>query len=472
MTKPRLTLSPDEMRRAGYAVIDRLVEHMETLETQSPWGEGEAPDDGAFKGPPPREGRSPEAVLNYLNEHLFPYSLRVNHPRFYSFVPGPSNFIGVLGDALASGFNIFGGTWIGSSGGAEIERTAIKWMRGALGMDEDAGGLFTSGGSMANVIGLAAARHVKLKGDMTGARIYASEQTHSSVERGLRLLGFGLDQFHKLPSDADFRLDPAVLAQAIAEDRAAGFRPFCVVVNAGTTNTGAVDPFVEVANLCDREDLWLHADGAYGACSAFCDRGRAALEGVERVDSISFDPHKWLFQPFEIGGLMVKDAASLRDAFDIRPEYLRDTVVHGRGINFYEYGPQLTRSLRALKLWMTFHVFGADKIAAGIDNGFLMAEAAQEILEKTPGWRLISAASMAVVSFRAAPEGMSDEACDQLNSDIAARSRDEGQDVVLTTILKGRIALRLCTINPRLTKSDIEATLGRLDGHFRSLIAA
>jgi glutamate/tyrosine decarboxylase-like PLP-dependent enzyme len=463
MTKPPLTLSSEEMRRAGYAVIDRLVAHYASLPDQSPWGDGERPPPNPFDAPPPQQGAAFETVLAQLDKELFPYNLRVNHPRFYSFIPGPSNFVGVLADTLAAGFNIFNGTWIGASGGAEMERATIGWVRGALGFPEGSGGLFTSGGSAANVIGLAVARHSRLAGDMAGARLYTSTETHSSVERGLRILGFSAEQLCKIGVDDDLRLDLHVLERAIAIDRSNGLKPFCVVANAGTTNTGAVDPLGPIADLGAREGMWMHVDGAYGACAAFSERGRTALAGIERADSVSFDPHKWLFQPFEIGGVLVRDGKALHDAFNVSASYLRDTKNIGRGVNFGEHGIQLTRSLRALKLWMTFQVFGAREIARAIDIGFAMAEAAEAAIRAKPLWRVISPSSMGILAFRAAPEGWTDADCDRLNADIAARSKAEGKDMVATTELKGRVALRICPINPRLTNSDIEGTLERLD---------
>lgn len=461
--KPLLTLSPEEMRRAGYAVIDRLVAHFESLETQSPWGLGEAPAPNPFDRPPSANGASFADVMTRLENELFPYFLRVNHPRFYAFIPGPSNFIGVLADALAAGFNVFNGTWIGGSGGAEMERATIGWVRDALGFPKEAGGLFTSGGSAANVIGLAVARHAILAGDMTGAKLYASSETHSSVERGLRVLGFRAEQLLRIPVGGDFRIDVAALAGAIANDRAAGNRPFAVVANAGTTNTGAVDPLGALADLCAREQLWLHVDGAYGACAAFSRRGRGALAGIERADSVSFDPHKWLFQPFEIGGVLVRDDKDLHGAFDVSATYMRDTRTPGRGINYGERGVQLTRSLRALKLWMTFEVFGAEEIAEAIDRGFAAAERVERMLRERPLWRVMSPASLGVVGFRAAPAGWSDEASDRLNGAIAAHVRADGKDVIATTELNGRVALRMCPINPRLSAEDLETSVLRLD---------
>lgn len=470
--KPLLTLTPEEMRRAGYAVIDRLVAHYQSLPEQSPWGEGEAPAPNPFLGPPPPEGSAFKDVMARLDRDLFPYSVRVNHPRFYAFIPGPSNYVGVLGDALAAGFNIFNGTWMGSSGGAELERATIDWVRAALGFPETSGGLFTSGGSMANVIGLAAARQKKLGFDLNGARIYASPETHNSVEKAARLIGFAPEQFRKVAVDDRLRLDVDALKKAIADDRKAGFKPFCVVATPGATNTGAVDPLDDIADLCAAEDLWLHADGAYGACAAFSARGREAITGVERCHSVSFDPHKWLFQPFEIGGVLVREADDLHHVFDVGASYLRDTRGQGRGINYGEYGPQLTRTLRALKLWMTFQIFGADEIARAINHGFEMAELAETLISQKADWRVISPASMGIVAFRAAPDGWGDEDCDRLNAEIAASLKAEGKDMVATTEINDRVALRLCPINPRLTESDMNGTIERLDSCARAAMAS
>ena len=463
MTKPPLTLTPDEMRRAGYAVIDRIVDHVATLKDQSPWGAGEIPAPNPFDAPPPQKGVAFDEVMARLDRAFFPHNLRVDHPLFYGFIPSPSNFIGVLADALASGFNIFGGTWIGGSASAEMERAAFNWVREAFGFPGAAFGLFTSGGSAANVIALAVARHAKLTGDMATARLYASSETHSSLERGARILGFKPEQYRKIAVDDDLKVDLAALKSAIEEDRRNGLQPIAIIANAGTTNTGAVDPLNEIAALCEREAIWMHVDGAYGAGAAFSARGRRALAGIERADSVSFDAHKWLFQPFEIGGVIVRDGKTLHEAFNVSASYLRDTKTLGRGVNFGEHGIQLTRSARALKFWMTFQIFGAEDIARAIETGFEMAEAAEAAVRKLPHWRVISPASMGILAFRAAPEGWSDEAADRLNAAIAARSRAEGRDMVVTTELKGRVALRICPINPRLSKSDIEGTIGRLD---------
>jgi glutamate/tyrosine decarboxylase-like PLP-dependent enzyme len=316
---------------------------------------------------------------------------------------------------------------------------------------------------MANVTALAVARQVRLEGRMEGATLYFSDQTHSSVQRGLRLLGFLPEQLRLLPADADFRLDPAALRRAIEADRAAGLRPFCVVANAGTTNTGAVDPLPELADLCEAEGLWLHADGAYGAAAALCEPGRDLLRGLDRVDSLSLDPHKWLFQPFETGCVLVRHARWLPQTFQTRPEYLRDTAVTGGEVNFAEMGVQLTRSFRALKLWMSLKVFGRAAFEEAVRHGFEMAELAEAELRGTPGWEVVTPAHLGIVTFRRAPAGMPEEEVDALNAGLVEALFRDGSAMLSSTRLRGRTVLRLCPINPRTTAEDVRETLRALE---------
>ncbi len=347
-----LELTPDEMRSFGYRVIDMLVERHANMR-QSPVGAKAEPRHirPLLASPPPDHPRDPNQLLDILQRDVFPNTLNVSHPRFFAFVPGPSNFVSAMGDALASGFNVFNGSWMGGSAAAALELEVIDWLRGFCGLPETAGGLFVSGGSVANLTALVAARRAILDDRMPGATIYYSDQTHSSVERALRVIGFQPEQIRQIPSDRQYRLPMDALGASIAADRAAGLRPFCVIANAGTTNTGAVDPLVELSELCRAEGMWLHADGAYGAAAILSERGRQALRGLDRVDSLSLDPHKWLFQSFECGCVLLRDVALLKRTFQIMPEYLRD--VH-RGVDEVhpaDYGIQLTRSFRALKVW-------------------------------------------------------------------------------------------------------------------------
>jgi glutamate/tyrosine decarboxylase-like PLP-dependent enzyme len=382
--------------------------------------------------------------------------LHVDHPRFFAFVPGPNNFVSTMADALAAGFNIFNGTWLGGSAAAAVELSVVRWLCRICGLPESAGGLFVSGGSMANLTSLVAARHALLQDRIEGATVYFSDQTHSSVQRALHVIGFRGEQTRKLPSDENFRLSIQTLRGAIAEDRARGLRPFCIIANAGTTNTGAIDPLNDLADLAAKEKLWLHIDGAFGAPAILTERGRALLKGLERADSISLDPHKWLFQSFECGCVLVRDVALLRSAFQIKADYLRD--VHRATLEFNpaDHGVQLTRSFRALKVWLSLQTFGVAAFREAIARGFELAEIAERELRARKGWEILSPAQMATVCFRF---GKSNSTQTRL---VDLMMKDEFA-LLTSTELRGAVALRLCTINPRTTERDIIETIERLD---------
>ncbi|MEA2563002.1 MAG: aromatic-L-amino-acid/L-tryptophan decarboxylase [Acidobacteriota bacterium] len=462
-TPETLELPAEEIRKLGYRIVDLLIDRAATLPGRpvTGWG-GREQLEALFREPAPEQPRDPREVLDRLERDLLPWFMPIDHPRFFAFVPSPSNLVSVLGDALAAGLNPFLGTWFAGSGPAEIELVTLDWLRDLCGLPAEAGGLFVSGGSVANLTALHAARHVRLdsRGEDPGrATVYLSDQTHSSVERALAVLGFRPGQIRKLPADAELRLPLSLLEKEIAADRAAGKIPFCVVANAGTTNTGAVDPLSDLADLCRREDLWLHADGAYGAAAVLCERGRRALAGLERVDSLSLDPHKWLFQPIEIGCVLLRDRRFLHEAFTIHPEYLQDVHRDREAVNFCDYGIQLTRGFRALKLWMSIQVFGMDAFRRAVDRGFDLAETAERILRESPRWEVTTPAHMGVVSFRYVAPGRTEEELDALQTGIVDGLRAEGFALATSTRLRGRTALRLCTINPRTTYEDIRATI-------------
>ena len=465
MNASSLEMSPDEMRQFGYRVVDLLVSHFANVKN-GPVGRKADPAimRTKFAGAPPEEGGDPAALLEVLQRDVFSNIMHVDHPRFFSFVPSPGNYVSAMADALAAGFNVFNGTWLGGSGAAAVELAVVDWLRQICGLPDTAGGLFVSGGSVANITGLAVARRMKLNDDVHNARVYFSDQTHSSVERGLRLLGFSPDQMRKIRSDSEFRLPVDALRNAIAEDRRAGLRPFCVIANAGTTNTGAVDPLRELADLCAAEDLWLHADGAFGAAAMISERGRTLLTGLERVDSLSLDPHKWLFQTFECGCVLVRDAALLKQTFQIMPDYLRDVHRGLEEVNPCDYGIQLSRSFRALKVWLSVHVFGMKAFRDAVTHGFEMAEFAERRLREMPGWEVSSPAHMGIVCFRFVG---ADGDLNALNTRLVDAMLADQFALATSTTLRGATVLRLCTINPRITESDIEETLARLD-RFRS----
>jgi glutamate/tyrosine decarboxylase-like PLP-dependent enzyme len=368
-----------------------------------------------------------------------------------------------MADALVSGFNIFAGTWLEASGPAQIELITIDWLRQACGLPETAGGLFVSGGSMANLTALLVARRVKLKDRFASAVIYYSDQTHSSIERALKVMGMRKDQIRKVKTDERFRINFRSLREMVESDKSAGLFPFCVVANAGTTNTGAVDPLFHLARYCQDEGLWFHVDGAYGAAAVLCDRGKKLLDGLSSADSLSLDPHKWLFQPYEIGCVLVRQERWLEDTFHILPEYLADIAAKQGEVNFCDRGVQLTRMFRALKLWMTIKVFGRAGIRSAIDRGFELAEFAEELIRGLLNWEVVTPAQMGVITFRYNPPETPQEALNHKNQMLVDGLMKDGTAMLSTTNLRGNIVLRMCTINPRTTEDDIFSTIHKID---------
>lgn len=462
-----LQLSPDAMRAFGHRVVDIIVDHLETLRDrrvaiQKPRAELEAKL-GTFSDGP----TAPSDVLTMVERDVMGAVMAVDHPRFYAFVPGPGSFVGSMADALSSGFNVFAGHWLAASGPGTVELQTVDLLRQACGFPEAAGGLFVSGGSMANLTCLAAARAVRLGGPDANAVIYLSDQAHSSLTKGLRVLGFASSQVRSVPVDDELRMDARALERIIGEDRQLGLKPFCVIASAGTTNTGAVDPLEQLSAICRANDVWLHVDGAYGAAAALTARGRNLLRGLELADSIALDPHKWLFQPFEIGCVLVRDMNHLRTAFAVHPEdnasYLADVGrMAEREVVFYEHGVQLTRSFRALKLWMSLRIFGLEAFRKTIDRGMALAEEAEQMLRADTRWEVVTPAQLAVVTF--APRLTSDTVA-QSNTRVeraVERLAADGYAMVTSTRVRGRAVLRFCLIHPDAQLDEVRETANRL----------
>jgi len=452
-----LELSPEEFRRLGYQVVDRLAEHLAHRESQPVW----RPSDPAVLEhslglPIPDQPRPVGDLLDLFFLEIVPHTIRVTHPRFFGYVPVPGMSVAALADTLASTVNIFSGSWQSGAAAAVIERKTIEWLCCELGMPVGAGGLTVSGGSMANLTALAVALHQCLGGYQPSAIAYFSDQTHSSVERALRVLGFQESQLRHLSTDERGCLILRELEEAVWNDRALGLRPFCVVANAGTTSTGAVDPFVELAEYCAAESLWLHADAAYGGGAVLCERGRKALVGLDRVDSMALDPHKWLFQPMDLGCVLVRRDTDLTETFRILPDYLRDVYRTDENRNYCDRGLELTRPFRAFKLWFALQFYGVAAFREAVGWGFHLCDLAEACLRDDARWEIITPAQMGIVTFRR--RGASDE--DQL--ELIDRIRLDGYALLTSTTVAGRTALRLSTINPRTTEADIRSTIGRL----------
>lgn len=461
----QLNMSPEEMRTLGYKVIDMLVDHYQALDekpVQSVEQSVRVAMEARFHEPLPQRGMDANDLLEAVHQDVLEQNYHRIHPRDFAYVNSPSNFVSVLADTLASGYNVFAGAWITSPAAAMIELVTLDWLRQLISLPDATGGIFTSGGSVANLTGLAVARHIKLGEDFQNGTLYFSEQTHASVSKALRILGFGKEQIRKLPVDADFRLNLDALRDAIAEDRSRGKQPFCVVGNAGTTNTGTVDPLEDMAQICREEDLWLHIDAAYGGGAAFTEQGRFALKGIEYADSVAIDPHKWLFQPFEMGCALVRDRRHLWETFNVGAEYLKNLVDPTlQEVNFYDYGIQMSRRFRALKLWLSLKAFGADAFSQSVQRGIELAEIAERHLKQSTNWKIVTPAQLGVITFSFVAK--SDTESDAINDAISQQIVNDGFAFVHTTILRERVVLRMVTLNPRTTERDIIETIDRME---------
>ena len=464
-----LDLDHDTMRRLGRRVADLVADHLASLRDQPVLtGTGRHEAMRLVGVSPPEQGAAFDALMETLRTSVFAYHAREPHPGFIAYVPSCPTFPAVLGDWLATGFNFFAGVWSVASGPNALELVVLDWFREWLGMRPGTGGLLTSGGSTATLMAMVAARHAAIGDDAAAIAklvVYTSDQAHSSVDRAAWIAGLARANVRSLPSDDAFRLTTASLSTAMAEDRAAGKIPFMVVASAGTTNTGAVDPLDDIASLCERERVWFHIDAAYGGFAAITERGRAlfgGLAGISRADSVTVDAHKWLFVPFECGGLLVREPRRLKEAFQIYPDYLRDVETQGEEVNFADYGEQLTRYSRALKVWLSVSYFGMDAIRAAIDGGMNVAAAAENFVRAAPELEVLSPAQFGILCFRATRQGASDEELDALNQRINAAVNAEGRFFIASTRLRGVFSLRICILGYRTTEADVRELVSRV----------
>jgi len=454
-----LAMSPESMRRLAAKATDALVERIDGLGAERPWdGEFREVLEGQFGAPPPEHGRSAEEVLEQVLRDVLPYAARLDHPRFFGFVPSSPTWPGVVADYLAAGFNINSCTWLVSSGTSQLELVVVDWLRGWIGYPETAGGLLTSGGSAASVEALVAAREAA--GYPERPTVYMGDQSHGALKRAALIAGVRREHIRLVASGDDFRIDMADLRRQVADDRAVGLQPMVVCANAGSASTGAVDPLGPMSDFCAREGLWLHVDAAYGGFALVTRDGKELLDGIERADSVGLDAHKWLFQPYEAGALMVKNVRHLEDAFGIGNDVLQDTVWGANHPNFADRGQQLSRAARALKIWMSVQTFGMARFRAAVQNGLDLARRAEAYVESSPSLELMSPVSLGIVCFRVNPGDAPDsQSLDEVNRKVLARVFWDELAFFSSTQLKGAVALRLCIVNHTTTWEDVRSTL-------------
>jgi L-2,4-diaminobutyrate decarboxylase len=418
--------------------------------------------------------RTPTSITSLLAAADLIYNdrVRMDHPRFFGFIPSPASDASWLGSMLNDAYNTHAGSWMQSSGPSAVEMRLLEWMAcEVVGFPEGAGGCFVSGGSMANLTALTVARDRKLEWEEQGkAVVYMSEQTHSSVAKALRVLGFHERQMRRIACDEAFRMRVSDLRGAIGADRVDGKVPFLVVGSAGTTNTGAIDPLDELADIAEREGLWLHVDGAYGASALLCKSQRELFRGIERCDSLSWDAHKWLFQTYGCGMVLVRDRKVLTSSFGVSAEYVQDAAeTEERLPNFWNYGIELTRSARAMKLWFSLQLEGLDKVERDIEHGIRLAEVAEQTLRILSDWEILSSAQLAILCLRYRPQNRPDAIdLDVVNQSISQAAIAERLAAPLTTKLNGEVVLRICCIHPDLAEQEMVEVIHGLDRIARS----
>jgi aromatic-L-amino-acid decarboxylase len=426
-----------------------------------------------FRRPLPEEGVGREALERGCREVLG-HTRQNNHPRMFGYVASPAAPVGALASLLAAALNANVTSWRSAPSATEVERTTVGWlaeMIGYAGANPECGGLLTSGGSMANLNALFVA-HRAQAGDgpeasrrglwaAAPAALYASDQVHLSIPKAADILGLGREQVRTVPTDEGFRMDVRALAELIAADKARGLRPFCVVASAGTVATGAVDPLADVARVAREHGLWFHVDGAYGALARAAPSRRALFDGLEEADSLSLDPHKWLYTPVDCGCLILREPARARAAFSGTEEgYIKIfEQEQSEAFAFWDYGVELSRPFRALKVWALLSYYGARRVREAIAEDCALAEHLAALVDEAEDFELLAPATLGICCFRYAPAGAADERLDDLNARVMQRVQRGGVAYLSNAVLRGRFALRASVTNFRTTRRDLTVTL-------------
>lgn len=460
------TLDPgdwSDVQALSHRIVDDAVGYLRDVRDRPVWQELPAEAKAFFATPLPRVPTSLAEVYRDVVENVMRYPMGNVHPRFWAWYMGSSNFTGALGDFLAAvqGSNLGGGNHAASY----MDDQVVGWCKEMVGFPASASGTLLSGGSMANVICLAVARNIKAGIDVREhgvaaiekpLRFYGSDQIHSCHRKAMEALGLGNRALVRIATDATLRIDIAALRAAIAQDRAAGLQPACVIGTAGTVNTGAIDDLQALARLAAEENLWFHVDGCIGALIAVAPGNAYRVAGIERADSVALDPHKWLHAPFEVGCALVRDAAGHRETFAVTPEYLKMTT---RGIAsshwLHDYGLQTSRGFRALKVWMALKEHGIEKFGRLIDQNIAQGRCLSGLIEAEPALELVAPTNINIVCFRYHPAGMAGEALKALNVEIMLRLQEQGTAVISDTTVHGEHCLRVAINNHRTLREDL-----------------
>lgn len=461
------TLDPanwSDVEALAHQIMADGVDYLRGVRDRPVWREMPADVRAFLTSPLPRSPAPLIDVYREVAENVMPYPMGNVHPRFWAWYMGASNFTGALGDFLAAvqGSNVGGGNHAATL----VDQQVVSWCKEMVGFPASASGTLVAGGSMANIIGLTVARNAKAGIDVREhgvaavekpLRFYGSDQVHSCHRKGVEALGLGNRALRRIPTDTALRIDLAALRAAIAEDRAAGFKPACVIGTAGTVNTGAIDDLHALADLAEDEDLWFHIDGCIGALIAIAPSNAHRVAGIERADSVALDPHKWLHSPIEVGCALVRDATAHRNTFAVTPEYLEMTTRGLASTNWLsDYSLQTSRGFRALKVWMALKEHGIEKFGRLIDQNIEQAHYLSALVEAEPLLELVVPTNISIVCFRYRADGMGSGNLKALNTEIMLRLQEEGIAVLSDTTVNGEHCLRVAIDNHRTRRCDLD----------------
>ena len=464
---PEESLDPPDwsaVQKTANRMVDDAIAHVSGVRQRPVWQQMPPAVRAYFRTPLPMDPTPLDRVYDDVVSRVLPYAMGNIHPRFWAWYMGAGNFTGALADFLAAieGSNLGGG----DTAAVQVDRQVVNWLKEMMEFPATASGFLTSGGSVANMVCLTVARNRMAGVDVREEgitslprhlRFYTSDQVHSASQKALETLGLGRRALHVIPSDDRLRISLGALEQAIADDRASGLLPACVIATAGTTNTGAIDDMTAIAALCRREGMWLHVDGCIGALIKIAPASRAMVDGIEQADSIALDPHKWLHAPFEAGCALVRDAKLHFDTFQLHGEYLEEKP---RGVAaggfLADYGFELSRGFKALKVWMALKEQGASKFGRLIDQNIAQGAYLTGLIEATPQLELMAPTTINIVCFRYRGNDQRDDALKALNTEIMLRIQESGLAVLSDTTVRGRHCLRVAINNHRTKREDLD----------------
>lgn len=455
----------EEMRGLGHQMIDDMLDHLQHIRKEPSWRKIPAETKEFLKENIPQLPLAISEIYEEFKKHILPYPSGNTHPRFWAWVQGTGTPFGMLAEMLAAGMNP--NTALGEHSAMYVEQQVLNWCKEMMNYPDTSSGILVSGGSMANITALMVARNHQTgkdirkegvraaKGNMT---LYCSTETHSCVEKAVEVMGIGSNSLRKIPVDKSYRLRIEELERAIKSDLDAGNTPFCVIGNAGTVNTGEIDPLDELLSISKKYNLWYHIDGAFGALAKMAPEYSGKLKTIEEADSVAFDLHKWMYMPFEVGCVLIRDAAAHRSAFSSEPFYLMN---HERGLAagpdpMGNYGLELSRGFKALKVWMSLKEHGVQKYAAAIRQNIAQAFYLGELIERENNLELLTPVSLNIVCYRYKRAGLSEKQLNRINKEIVMSLQEQGIASPSSTVLGGRYAIRVANTNHRSRKEDFE----------------